>query len=353
MGSYADGSAISTSDIDGYILFRDGFTNSNEEQKAWQLFEHCKQMMFPEFNVVPQSEQTAVQLGNVGLKLNSLLLYGEDIRDRLQLLPLSTYTPMLVHDVCRFLSHLRHDPPSLTYPLDFPDSQNEFYGYDGRPLYELDGTRRPGTKALINCVGKIALAIVTLKAGVYVKNKSDCLRQYRIGVNDKWSGLIEEVYATVRQAWEYRLPESRRERRHLQKLCRRALAFENHFLTIYRDFLLEQIHSEAIPGLWMDIPGAEQLFGFTADSLRQHILAGSLRSQNSGERWRIYVEHPFRVMAVRMLGKVVYPGDTAVVDALESAVKAKNVLLREAAVEALRMVRKGEAASVSWEKQSW
>ena len=108
-----------------------------------------------------------------------------------------------MHDVYYFLSRVRGNPPYLTFPLNYPDPEGEFYGYDCRQVRAANGTLAPSTKELINCVGKAALAIVTLKAKAHVKNKNDCLPQYQVHVNDVWTAFLQDVYAKCRHAWNY------------------------------------------------------------------------------------------------------------------------------------------------------
>jgi hypothetical protein len=51
---------------------------------------------------------------------------------------------------------------------------------------------------------------------------------------------VEQIYARGKEAWGYRIPVGDTEREHLRDLCARMLAFEGHYLAIYRDWLLDQ-----------------------------------------------------------------------------------------------------------------
>ena len=236
VGSYADGSALPTSDIDGFILFKDDFIDERERDKAWRLVRSCARIITPDFDVLPMGERTLLRLGSVNLNLDSLLVFGEDVRHRIPLPQIDSYARILMHDVYRFLSRVRGNPPYLTYPLNYPDPEGELYGYDCRQVRAANGTLGPGTKELINCVGKAALAIVTLKAKVHVKNKNDYLAQYKVHVNDEWTAVLQDVYAKCRNAWNYFVPEDEEGRRQLKELCERTLAFENHFLAPVQSF---------------------------------------------------------------------------------------------------------------------
>ena len=247
-GSYADSSAILGSDIDGFILFKEDFVSDEEREKARGLFHSCTLIMAPGFDMLPLGERRFRRYGHVNLKFSSLLIYGEDIRDRIPLLPINLYARLLMHETWRFLTRVRSNPTYLSYPLNYPDPKAEFYGYDSG---EIDESALPDTKELMNCVGKAALAIVTLQAGVYVKSKSDCLTQYKLHINDKWTALIDDVYSKVREEWNYRLPEDEEGRKQLQEICERTLAFENHYLALYKHFLVSELHADVDTGLWL------------------------------------------------------------------------------------------------------
>ncbi len=343
IGSYADGSALPTSDIDGFILFKDDFIDERERDQAGKLLRSCGRMMSPEFDMLPMGERLFLRHGSVNLKLDSLLVFGEDVRQRIPLIPLDFYTDLLMHDVYRFLSRVRGNPPYLTYPVNYPDPEGEFYGYDCREVRAANGTLVPGTKEIINCVGKAALAIVTLKAKVYVKNKNDCLTQYKLHINDEWTHLLQDVYDKCRNAWNYGLPEDEEGRRQLKDLCGRTLAFENHFLALYKDFLLEELGAEEDNGLWLYITEATQLIHVVKEALSQGIAEGGLQSRVENGEQQVFIEYPFKIRAARMLAHVIYPEDDAVVKALNALTTSENRYLREVvegALKATQMPRK-------------
>jgi tRNA nucleotidyltransferase (CCA-adding enzyme) len=99
MGSYTDGTALPTSDIDGFILFKDNFINEKEKEKAWALCRSCDLMMAPEFYFAPVGESVFNQHGDVNLKLYSLLLYGEDIREQIPLPDIDKFRSSVLHEV--------------------------------------------------------------------------------------------------------------------------------------------------------------------------------------------------------------------------------------------------------------
>jgi hypothetical protein len=99
-------------------------------------------------------------------------------------------------------------------------------------------------KGLVSSVCRIATAIVALKSGRYVGKKSDSIKSYKDYVNDDWTGFLEEMYEWGRERWGYHIPEDEVERDRLRELCKRTLAFENHYPCIYREYLLAQLRRE-------------------------------------------------------------------------------------------------------------
>ena len=212
IGSYADGTAIpKISDIDGFVIFKNDFLGEVEKERASRLCADCGSLTEPDFDVIPIPEAGLKRLGHVNMKLSSTLIYGEDIRDQIPLPEVDLYGHVLLFETYRFLSRVRGNPPFLTYPLDYPDPGADYYGYERRMAHAADGSVQPSTKALINCVGKPALAIVTVEAKVLVRNKTECLIQYKNHVDDEWSSLLEDVYTQCRERWHYRIPETQDE----------------------------------------------------------------------------------------------------------------------------------------------
>jgi hypothetical protein len=85
-GSYSNGTAVSTSDVDFCPLFKNGFIDSQEQEKVWQLGWLCSDFISPiEMQVAPLDERNPEETYSPTFKIGSLLVYGEDIRDKLSL----------------------------------------------------------------------------------------------------------------------------------------------------------------------------------------------------------------------------------------------------------------------------
>lgn len=253
-GSYANGTAVSTSDIDVVIVFKGRFVSFEEEEKARQICRQLSSISPVRLDAIPRNEEQLLTLDNTGvfksqvaiqvsIKSASKLLYGEDIREKIPMPSIDVYARKCMHDVYYFYTLVRCPFQSLTYPMDYPDPDGEFYGYDQRQERTLDGITFNSTRSLVQNIMWSAVAIVALKARKYIRTKKDCVQLYKEYINDKWTGLIEEINDKCINQWEYLLPQKTSDRVRLRTLCKQALEFENHFLIIYKDYLLMELNN--------------------------------------------------------------------------------------------------------------
>ncbi|HLZ62392.1 MAG TPA: hypothetical protein VKR06_36060 [Ktedonosporobacter sp.] len=242
-GSYADHSNVTTSDVDLIALFNGDFVSDEECEKAEEMARRFVDESEIELDIEVMKEQG---LGD-GLwptfKMGSLLLYGEDIRDRYPLLPLDVWTRDRMHSSLWRTVNLCNRPAVLSYPLDYPDPVGEFYGYDRRKVRLADGDEVNCTRDLIRLTGWSATAILAFKAGKYVARKSDCHKIYQACFDDEWGQLLENIYVLCRGKWNYLIPSEQGEQSKLREICQRTLGFENHFLQIYKEFVLSDLRN--------------------------------------------------------------------------------------------------------------
>ena len=109
------------------------------------------------------------------------------------------------------------------------------------------------------------------------------MKLYKKYINDEWTVLLEAAFEKIRKQWEYQIPENRDERQQLREICRQALAFENYFLIIYKDFLLTELRD---------------------------------------------AEDKDKLLAVKRLGEIIYP-DEETLDALKALESCANREMRE------------------------
>lgn len=237
-GSYADDTAVSTSDLDLLLIFKESITE-DERNAVWNLSDHTS-LVAPLFLDLEGVGEDQIAQKGVQLKLASQFIYGEDIRPHVQLPSMDGYIREWMHDhPLHFMMRLARGQESILYPLDFPDPNDPFMGYGKNPI-----ENKKDTKLLSAIVGQIATAMVIHKAHVYVPTKGDCLALYQEHIKDEWADFIEQVYKVCRNQWEYQIPDEPGKQEKLREICKRTLDFENYFLSVYQVYLLSELKKE-------------------------------------------------------------------------------------------------------------
>lgn len=133
----------------------------------------------------------------------------------------------------------------VEYPLNYPDPDGMFYGYDTIrvPDWYAPGTKR-GLKELLYGVSLLANALVHMHEQRFVTVKQFGIILYRSYINDEWMQDLDTLYTYIKWRWNYLVPEQMTDQYLLRYLCRRTLAFENHFLVCYRTYLLSLLSSK-------------------------------------------------------------------------------------------------------------
>ncbi|MEZ4862442.1 MAG: nucleotidyltransferase domain-containing protein [Caldilineaceae bacterium] len=263
-GSYADQTALTTSDIDLIILFKGSFIDETEHAKAEQIVEHYSMVSALELDVSFLDEKQIATGVPPALKLGSTVLFGEPAPNEFPLVSVTEWGRERMHAAYWLTTKVFGRPPVVTYPRDYPRPEAEFYGYTERTIRFADGNEVPSTRDLIRVMGWAATALVAYQGKQVVPRKKECHLFYRTYINDEWSALFEAIYHQCRTQWHYRIPEQTNERHELRRICRRALAFENHFLDVYKQFLLSELHGADLPAkrhaLWVQgkIPYMDQ-----------------------------------------------------------------------------------------------
>ena len=90
----------------------------------------------------------------------------------------------------------------------------------------------------------LASRMVTLKTRQYNASKSFSWKFYQVQIGDVWSAYLEEWYILGKKQWGYAVPQTTEEHEQLKLMCQKALAFENEFLVIARDFILKRLESK-------------------------------------------------------------------------------------------------------------
>ena len=290
-GSFGNGSTVTNSDLDMYVIFKESFSSPVEAMTAVSLSRSCAQISPILLEIKPGAELDLYQAEHAGIALNfkysTQFLYGEDIRNQIP-----TFTPddwiwwamRAPQTSLRVIRSAR----TLVFPLQQPNAQAEFYGYDRQTIPGADGIDCPSSKWLVATVGWIATALVAHQRGQYAGSKREAVQLYKTQINDQWTTLVDQVYEQCRNRWNYLIPDGDAERQILRSLCQSALEFSNHYLMVYRDFALREL-CEGSP--------AHQL------------------------------------LTVKNLAQVIYPGDQEISNALERLQQSNHEELRNAAGE--------------------
>ncbi len=120
-GSYADGTEVTTSDLDLTIVFKDRFRDDAERDTAAQLAGHCAALSGVELDIVLTDDGQLAEGVYPSLKMASRCVYGEDRREQLHLLPLDDWTRERMHAAYWLLVTVFQRPRVVTYPLTYPN----------------------------------------------------------------------------------------------------------------------------------------------------------------------------------------------------------------------------------------
>jgi len=327
-GSYLKGSAVAGSDLDVMIIFKGRFRKP-ELKKARAVFDECQNISPVYLGLTIHEESSILRLGYPSLKGEMRLLHGDDIRAQAPEMH-EGFRHLLVHQYFMSASIARRQP-RLTMPLDYPDPDDEFRGYAGN-----FNPRDPNQMApLINCTVQAAKGMV--KSRNYVDDldvdKALCIRLYREMFDDDWANYLDELNRVCREQWSLRIPDAPEERARLTALCERALDFENHAMTFYKDFLLEEMRAEDRDSPWLT---ALELLrrGFPKMALRFRWLLKDIKARSEHGVTALQVRGLHKILAMMALTRIHYP-DPAVSSALQAQLRSPSLLIRRVAKHAL------------------
>jgi hypothetical protein len=335
-GSYREGDAVAGSDIDIMVVFK-GRILPAEEHRARALWTACSLISPVRLDAPARSEHELLSEGHAVIKLASVCVYGEDIRDAVPLPPFDAYLRHCVTATYEYLGPILRRAPVLVAPLDYPDPAGEFFGYDRPEQPKGDGYfggGAGGTSAFVSGLGRAAQSIVAILGHAFVDDKGECRRRYRECVGGEWANFLDELDDACKRRWGYAIPSSPTEHGELRRLCARALAFENHFLDVYRGHLVKQLTADDEPPTWISLEYSRYQIGLSESRFQQRIRAAAVR-QASDDDGRLLVSNLGRILAAHVLQQIVYPQDGGVREALLRATQGDDLAVRQAANEAL------------------
>ncbi|HEX5691152.1 MAG TPA: nucleotidyltransferase domain-containing protein [Roseiflexaceae bacterium] len=167
VGSYAVGEAIASSDVDVVVLFKGAPSDADRERFA-ETLQQCRAESPLPIDATAIGEPRLREVGGVWFQSASRLLYGEDVRDAIPRKPAANHVRDTMHAVIPLLGRVRDNPEQLHVPLDYPEPEGEFYGYDRRRMSLPDGTTCASTKNVVLIAIGAANALTLLAAGQYL-----------------------------------------------------------------------------------------------------------------------------------------------------------------------------------------
>lgn len=344
VGSYAYGYAVPGSDIDMWIVFRES-VRDDELHQARSVRRACQLMTpisldidivaGPPYNIQPYWANISTQI-----KLGGLLLYGEDIQADIPMIPMDDYARYHMHFAALRVVSLRNNPTELRWPIDYPCHDDRFYGY-AQPGIVTDGAEPfLTTRAMIGCITNMTNALVAFKGRSYVQNKSHCFALHKECINDAWSDFLIEAFTTCNTLWKYRVPEDPQAQAELAALCRKMLDYENHFLGVYREFLLGELNTRQEHAANLLIVDILEMLDMSDQEIDVITSAGKIRprrdprglwsqirqivtmlkaarSQTMAAQLRtqhvvVSIENVWPMLALRQLGRVIFDDQTIV-----------------------------------------
>ncbi|GHO89208.1 nucleotidyltransferase domain-containing protein [Dictyobacter formicarum] len=240
-GSYADGSGRMTSDIDFCLVPRDRFV-AEAYKKVQHIRDTCALSYPIMVDMIVLDEPLLLKEGHFRIKSASSFLWGEDLRANMPEQTFDYYVRKYTNAPLSYMLQVLRHIDTATFPLSYPDPTAEFYGYDQPYFPPRNGARR-NIKGLVSSVCWAASILIAWQAGKTVEAKSASVKMYRDLIHDAWTPFLEEMYEYGSKKWAYLVPNGEEDRLRLRHLCARTLAFENHYLGLYRDYLLQQLQT--------------------------------------------------------------------------------------------------------------
>ena len=267
LGSRALGRQIETSDLDLAVIFKEGGAEKRRAVAEW--LGRVRRDGGPMLDATVLVEEDYARGVRPYLQI-ARLLAGEDVLKDRPLKPAEEVTAYYAHLAAYFIWAVRGRPAALRYPLEYPEPEGEFFGYERYGIRVGDSQYGPGFSQLVNCVSCVATFRLADLAGEFFPNKSMMAAAYaRCFPADPWLDLVTGVYELGRVRSQGRLPAGGAERRQLAEFCRRTLAFENEGLGACL-LLLPRIAALADPDLRQRVRGIVER--------TEHLLAGAGRA---------------------------------------------------------------------------
>ncbi|HYU76350.1 MAG TPA: nucleotidyltransferase domain-containing protein [Ktedonobacteraceae bacterium] len=241
-GSFADNTGIETSDIDLFLVPKGSFTT--EEREKMQRIMQCSALLSPYMvELMAVDETSLLEQGHFRIKSASRLLWGDDLRASIPEQTLDQYLRMYARFPFIYITHMLRNSPHAVSSLSYPQAAGEFYGYD-QHLLPPGNEKKHNIKKLVTGVCWAATVLVAWDAGRTVEGKYSSIQMYKECVHDQWTSFVEEMYERGNRQWHYLVPQEPAARQRLRELCAQTLAFEQYYLSRYKQYLLAELRKD-------------------------------------------------------------------------------------------------------------
>ena len=235
VGSYADGNAVAESDLDFDVITKADI-GPEAVEKAEAVSEKLNQGDPPcGFSIRNEGELSVISAAT--LRLNSLFLFGHDIREGIELPGTADYARAVAPLGVTFSwTRIRGRRLPANLPFEDPDVDDDFLGY----------FRTGRTKDLVQTAFWGATSILAAEYGEYVTNRAHLLKLWETRVGDFRTAYLRDLYEVLRDELRYRIPVEQADRRRVRELCEATVDYENHYANRFKAFVDQERLDESL-----------------------------------------------------------------------------------------------------------
>jgi predicted nucleotidyltransferase len=241
-GSYANGYAVSTSDVDLFLVFEG--TISKEDEKIRDEIYGQLEHITPSLDIAIRGLSNLLETGDEGMREYFLHIFGEPVHLQVPQPRIQDYAYRGMHVGYLRMQHTRKSKPYI-WPMNYPEETGPLKGYDWREKIKVDGKSFDSIKEIVVLTGWMATGLIAWKGQTFVPTKNHVVKLFKDVVGGSMADDLELITNLCRSKLSYLVPESEEAYKELQDLLPKVLAFENFFLENYQDFLIENLKNES------------------------------------------------------------------------------------------------------------
>lgn len=241
-GSLSRSQMTLSSDIDLIVVFRGSVPP--EEEKHFMEFRSILQTLSPlRLDMWVEPEDKMKERPASASMRASQCLYGQPFLKDVPLQTIEAYSMRSIHKAIHYMTVLRGRPQINPSPLDYPDSQDIYFGYTKQGGFADAESFQQGTRIIVDMITRCTTAIIAIELGIESDTKQDSVDTYASKIDGKWGGFIKEVYHFIKHDLQYCLPESDESQKRFIALCGQLLDFENDTLMQFKPIIIQCLAS--------------------------------------------------------------------------------------------------------------